>query len=1044
MNQHTTSATDKTTLQTSSVILLKTHRIKINKLSSSIRITQELVDQCVEQKKALALVVKTSKPSNKVVWFKNTARNKYNETKRIFNDNKFHLISQTTVHILIISAVKLDDTGEYFCRIENTLTYAKIEVINEKSNTNQQLSRSLINKSTSYDFNTFEEELKLIHPLPEQIRLDKNDKLIVFCETNRKPNHVQWFKNESSLSSISNNFETYYFDSISILILYHVNEEDSGLYTCYLGNYCKTRCTIQIDDSNLIYIDKSIAWEEIIEPIESIHLKINKAFISFKWYHPNPNEENLPDLIDNKFKIVSESSTQELELIKTKKTNLIKYFLSFKLIDKQYQVIIIDLIKMKINNDNQDSLIKSLNSIETKQVTEGDDLIIEIIFQHDRNLLLKDYLILLKNNVPLYNDFEINPSDDTSSELSHWIISLSDINLNDEGVYSIYINQNLKHLFVLSIKPCCLQRKSIILSKDKFNLHENLEFIIQLEEPLYDTNNKLMWFKNGYPIESSNQHMINTICSVPNQSTTHKLIIQDITFADQGIYSLCNSNVIFETSFIHVFRMPIEPPSLLHTVIKSSDYEINLIIKNLSDQYILLYKDNQALQDLTKMITYVDNEKIQLKFNNIKLYGYGIYQININNNNNNQCTTVCSFNLIEQQKEKCSIDINQNILKKDDLILLCIQNKNIILNEIQLLKNIPPSTETEEIKISTKKEQNKYMIMPRLSKLNSVFNLLFYYRCVSSEIEIDSKFFYNDILKNCDVIVTQDIANISRTTISTDYLSTCYLILMSFNLDHQCYAYLKHHSRLITKKISAPELLSMFLEDIWIEISTILSKKFRLSNTFRVNDLKHLQLVIGGGTHASRDAIRNAFALLINPDQSILDMIFKHCNIDCRYLVNHLINKIIIIKSITCAQTKEELELMRNHPNDANTILPANLWVTYNCSTKECIFSVRWTFSTNTIDLALMKIDLFNSKDLNQFVWKFQNKHIQILRHNFRNRSDILEKFEKCFLYINQNSLFIPSVIDYSLEPRSNDDPDEDEDDNDDGEDELEHEHIDG
>ncbi|CAF3150384.1 unnamed protein product [Rotaria sp. Silwood2] len=138
------------------------------------------------------------------------------------------------------------------------------------------------------------------------------------------------------------------------------------------------------------------------------------------------------------------------------------------------------------------------------------------------------------------------------------------------------------------------------------------------------------------------------------------------------------------------------------------------------------------------------------------------------------------------------------------------------------------------------------MIMPRLSKLNSVFNLLFYYRCVSSEIEIDSKFFYN---------------------------------------------------------------------------------------------------VIGGGTDASRDAIRNAFALLINPDQSICDMIFKHCNIDCRYLVNHLINKIIIIKSIACAQTKEELELMRS---------------------------------------------------------------------------------------------------DYSLEPRSNDDPDEDEDDNDDDEDELEHEHIDG
>lgn len=94
----------------------------------------------------------------------------------------------------------------------------------------------------------------------------------------------------------------------------------------------------------------------------------------------------------------------------------------------------------------------------------------------DHNLLLKDSVILLKNNIPLYNDFEINSSNDTSSELSHWIISLSDINLNDEGVYSIYINQTLEHLFILSIKLRCLQRKSIILSKDKFNLHEYLEF----------------------------------------------------------------------------------------------------------------------------------------------------------------------------------------------------------------------------------------------------------------------------------------------------------------------------------------------------------------------------------------------------------------------------------------------------------------------------------------------------------------------------------------------------------------------------------------
>jgi hypothetical protein len=41
-------------------------------------------------------------------------------------------------------------------------------------------------------------------------------------------------------------------------------------------------------------------------------------------------------------------------------------------------------------------------------------------------------------------------------------------------------------------------------------------------------------------------------------------------------------------------------------------------------------------------------------------------------------------------------------LEKDDLILLYAKNKNIILNKIQLFKSIPPSTETEEIKVRNK------------------------------------------------------------------------------------------------------------------------------------------------------------------------------------------------------------------------------------------------------------------------------------------------------------------------------------------------------
>ncbi|CAF3769009.1 unnamed protein product [Rotaria socialis] len=206
----------------------------------------------------------------------------------------------------------LSPGGEYFCRVKNALTHAKVEVIHENLNIIQHLPESLTNKLASYDFYTFEDELKLINLLSEQIYLHENDKLILFCETNRKPKDVQWFKNKLDISSESQQrLETYNIDSISILIL-------------------------------------------------------------------------------------------------------------------------------------------------------SDDIVIEIFFQHNHNLLLKDNVILFKNNVPLYNDFEINPPIGTSSELIHWTISILDINLNDVGVYSIQMNQEPQNLFIMSIKPRPLQRKTII------------------------------------------------------------------------------------------------------------------------------------------------------------------------------------------------------------------------------------------------------------------------------------------------------------------------------------------------------------------------------------------------------------------------------------------------------------------------------------------------------------------------------------------------------------------------------------------------------
>jgi tellurite resistance protein TehA-like permease len=70
--------------------------------------------------------------------------------------------------------------------------------------------------------------------------------------------------------------------------------------------------------------------------------------------------------------------------------------------------------------------------------------------------------------------------------------------------------------------------------------------------------------------------------------------------------------------------------------------------------------------------------------------------------------------------------------------------------------------------------------------------------------------FYNngtfiiEFVMSADVYFPDEKPNITLTTISTNVLSTCLFFLIDFNLYDQKYAYLKHHSKDINPKISAP------------------------------------------------------------------------------------------------------------------------------------------------------------------------------------------------------------------------------------------------
>ncbi|CAF1200632.1 unnamed protein product [Rotaria sordida] len=496
-NQHTTSTSiQQSTLSSLSHTIsssssfryttLSSSSTNVTKTSSVLFITQRLVDMTIEQGKLLKLLVKSSQSSNEVIWYKNDGfNNTYNETKKLNNNNKYHLITQNKIHILIISNVTVDDAGEYICRIENDLTHARIQMIGADFNIIPQLPPSSINISTLYDVKGFEDELKFIESLPDRIHLYENEQLILLCEINRKPKKVQWFKDDLNMSLERNNSLVIYdIDEISILIINNFIETCSGRYTCYIEDSIKTVFNVEIEDTILPFIDQSLTWmQHINEPVEIIYFKLNKANILLKWFHQNENN------------ILPRYSTQYLSLLDVKKKNLNKYFILLKLLNQTHHFTFIDLKSMMITNSGQNSIIRSLPSIQQKQITEGDTLIIKILFQKP----------------------------------SQWIIRLSDIDLTDFGLYSIEFKEKefRQDLFILSVKPRSIQRQIITLRKDEFYSNETIAFEDKFQRPLYSKTYRSTWFKNGLPIQSSNRHLIITEGTTQDQSIKYSLRVTD-------------------------------------------------------------------------------------------------------------------------------------------------------------------------------------------------------------------------------------------------------------------------------------------------------------------------------------------------------------------------------------------------------------------------------------------------------------------------------------------------------------------------------------
>ncbi len=97
-----------------------------------------------------------------------------------------------------------------------------------------------------------------------------------------------------------------------------------------------------------------------------------------------------------------------------------------------------------------------------------------------------------------------------------------------------------------------------------------------------------------------------------------------------------------------------------------------------------------------------------------------------------------------------------------------------------------------------------------------------------------------------------------------------------------------------------------------IGIKNTLSNKQRSGvGTINITEFKYLKLFICGGVCKDTDVIRNAFSLLLNPDESTSNLLSNLFGEEFKSLFNNLSNNTIINNPITYLQSSEGLRQAR-------------------------------------------------------------------------------------------------------------------------------------
>ncbi|CAF4753454.1 unnamed protein product, partial [Rotaria sp. Silwood1] len=591
------------------------------------------------------LVTRTNKPTH-VSWMKNGYK--------LSIKSKLDSLPTNEHRLTVDKAQKLDHEGIYTCIIDanNVATQCHVKII--------------------------ERELQLIQPLPKQIRLNEHDTLTLICETNRKPKKVQWFKDQSNIPLETNNsLMIINADETCTLIINNANKFDSGIYTCRLEDRLITVSDVKIHESAAQFVDgpqSYLVWRRREDgPVVNISCTLNKPNVPVKWFREN--QEIRPEL-NNKYEIISEGTIQCLLIHDAQKEDSNKYVISLGSTYRACHLDVIDDTGISTDEEGFDRVVQPLTTLQRQEVMEGDSLTIEVSPDSDLQPLSPNQFRFLKNNRPIVGDSHIQLERDTSSiDSNRWLIRLVDVDLNDSGVYSIEINNQIRQdLLDLHVKKRPMQRQFITLPKDEFYLHETITLECKFERPIKTKNLQPTWFKNGRPIQPSNHYIVSVESPIKDGPTKYSITIKDVDFTDEGVYELRSDYLIVETPFIRIVERPIQPAPL-RTVTEGDSLQIDVNIDQNEYQQIspddllnqiTILKDNRAIINKPEINKWFDGQQFKVELKNLSLNDRGLYEIDIQG----QRTPICLLDVKERQPDVFLLELDRNTFEEGETIRL--------------------------------------------------------------------------------------------------------------------------------------------------------------------------------------------------------------------------------------------------------------------------------------------------------------------------------------------------------------------------------------